>query len=405
MRVCVGVTGSIAAYRSPDFVKELVRVGHEVQVVLTSAAQELVSARVLSTFSGRPVLSENIFAADHQATDHISAARWAECFVIYGATADFLARYANGFAGDFLNLQLLTAQCPVIVAPAMNPTMWSHPAVRQNKQTLAGRGVKFIDPIYGKVACGEIGLGHIADLQQIIAAVNTYASCAGGDTPFLEGKKLLISAGPMRTALDPVRYVQNRSSGLMGLEIARTARQLGADVRILLGPVDAEMAKSYNGFPIERYVGPTEYGHALEKHLPEVDAFLSVAAVLDFEFIPQERKIERDTLETQSEMKVPMKKVRDYVAFAASIKRPDQKVIAFAAESGSDPEILERAHRKMLKKGVDAMVANPVRPGLGPEAARNELWILQPGQESVHLGPDAKEALARPLLKALFQNP
>ncbi len=382
--------------------KELQKRGHVVQVALTAAARELVSARVLATFSGRPVLSENVFSRDHESTDHISAARWAECFVIYGATADFLARYTHGFAGDFLNLQLLATRAPVVVAPAMNPDMWAHPAVQQNRRTLAERGVIFVDPIHGKVACGETGVGHVAELAAIIEAAE---KAAGSRERLLAGKKFLISAGPMRTAIDPVRYVQNRSSGLMGLELARAAREMGAQVQVLLGPVDATMARDYEEFSVSRYTGPEEYADGLERLLPEADVFMSAAAVLDFEFIPQDRKIERDALETLNEMRVPMRKVRDYVAHAASIRKPGQKIIAFAAESGSDPEVLERAHRKMLKKGVDALVANPVRPGLGPESPRNELWVLRPGREAAHLGPDSKDALARPLLEALFQIP
>src|SRR4051812_31281870 len=166
LKICVGITGSIAAYRSPDFVKELVTRGHEVRAVLTEGGKEFVSARVLETFTGSPVLAAHPFDASHFGTDHIALARWADVFVIYGATADFLARYAGGLADDFLCLQLIATESPVVIAPAMNPVMWNHPSVQQNFRTLLSRGVKAVGPIAGVVACGEKGLGHIAGISE-----------------------------------------------------------------------------------------------------------------------------------------------------------------------------------------------------------------------------------------------
>lgn len=403
MKICMGVTGSIAAYRSPDLVKELIARGHDVQVVLTAAAKEFVSPRVLSTVSGHPVLSENVFAEDHSGTDHISLARWADCFLIFAASASFMARYANGIADDFLTLQLLAAECPVYIAPAMNPSMWNHPALQENYRVLQSRGVQFIGPIHGKVTCGEVGVGHVASMSEILERFESAPLQKG----FLEGKKLLISAGPMRTSLDPVRYVQNRSSGKMGLEIARAATQAGAKVSVLLGPVDASIAKDFTSFlpesALSRYTTAEEYGSQLGKMFPDSDIFMSLAAVLDFEFLPHDKKIERETIAKSPELKMPMKSVRDFVAHMASLKKPHQKVIAFAAETGSNSEVLTRGRLKRDKKSVDALVANPVRPGVGPEASENELWVFHRGtHEPIHLGPDLKSSLAEPLLKALF---
>lgn len=399
LKICVGITGSIAAYRSPDLVKDLVARGHEVRAVLTNGGKEFVSPRVLETFTGSPVLATNPFDSSHFGTDHIALARWADVFVIYGATADFMARYATGLADDFLNLQLIATRSPVVIAPAMNPAMWEHPSVQDNFKTLQRRGARFIGPIAGKVACGETGTGHIAEIAEISASIEAAGSESIAD--LLSGKKILISAGPMRSGLDPVRFIQNRSSGKMGLELARVAKKLGAQVQVLLGPVEPMMAKLFEPFEVTRYEGPGDYDRGLTKLLPSVDAFLSAAAVLDFEAIPAPSKIERAQLQG-GELHVQYKPVQDFVARAAKERKPGQKIIAFAAETGTDSEILTRAQGKMKKKGVDALIANPVRPGLGPEADQNVVWILKPNAEPIHLGPIAKSELAEPILRALF---
>jgi phosphopantothenoylcysteine decarboxylase/phosphopantothenate--cysteine ligase len=205
----------------------------------------------------------------------------------------------------------------------------------------------------------------------------------------------------MRSGLDPVRFIQNRSSGKMGLELARAAQKLGARVHVLLGPVDASIAQCFEGFDLRRYEGPSDYDRALTEMLPSVDAFMSAAAVLDFEALPAPAKIERSQLKG-GELHVSYKPVPDFVARAAKERKPGQKIIAFAAETGTDSEILSRAQGKMLKKGVEALIANPVRPGVGPEADQNEIWILRPNTEPVHLGPVDKCQLAEPILRALF---
>lgn len=400
LKICVGIAGSIAAYRSPDLVKELVARGHEVRTVLTSGGKEFVSPRVLETFSNSQVLATHPFDPTHFGTDHISVARWADVFLIYGATANFMARYALGLADDFLNLQLIATRSPVVVAPAMNPAMWEHASVQENLKTLERRGVRFVGPIAGKVACGETGVGHVAEISEIRDAVEAAAADSVGSGP-LSGKTLLISAGPMRSGLDPVRFIQNRSSGKMGLELARVAQNLGARVLVLLGPVEPMMASLFEPFEVRRYEGPSEYERGLSEMLPLVDAFLSAAAVLDFEAIPVTSKIERSQL-SGGELHVRYKSVPDFVARAAKERKPGQKIIAFAAETGTDSEILARAKGKMEKKSVDAMIANPVRSGLGPEADKNEVWVLKPGRDPLHLGPMNKSEIAEPILRALF---
>lgn len=402
MKVCLGISGSIAAYRSPDLVKELVRLGHSVQVVLTESAEKLVSPRVLSTFSKNPVYPSDPFAAGYEETDHIRTSRWADCIVVYGATAHFLARYAQGLANDFLTLQLLASRSPVILAPAMNPAMWEHPAVQQNIAILKQRGVHFVDPIHGKVACGEVGVGHIADISTIVEKINLLNFSTPSETQPLFGKKVLLSVGPMKTAIDSVRYLQNRSSGQMGLEVAKAASHFGAEVTILLGPVDSNMREQFSDFSVHRYESPLDYGRSLDKLFPQCDIYFSLAAVLDFEFISQPKKIDRESLEKSLTLNLPIQPVPDFVARMAQRKKPHQKVIAFAAEDGDPEEILKRAERKMKKKGADAIIANPVRSGAGPESQDNEFWILRPDQPTVHLELQPKSLLGSALIKELF---
>lgn len=399
MKLVVGICGSIASYRSPDLVKELVAAGHSVKTVLTRAATQFVSPTVLETFSGERVLDFNVFSPEHLGTDHIATARWADAFIIYGATADFLAKLACGIADDFLLLQLSAFQGSMWIVPAMNPAMWENPTVQKNVQYLKTTGAQFIGPIGGKVACGETGVGHVAGNADILKALLGTASGSGATAA--RPQRVLLSVGAMRSALDPVRYIQNRSSGKMGLALAEEFSARGNQVHILLGPVDPELLSRFSQFEVTRYEGPSDYLEQLEPAFKKSDVFLSLAAVLDFEFLPHQKKIGRSELKKSKQLNAAIRPVPDCVAKMASLKKKHQKVIAFAAETGVEKEILKRAEKKLREKKVDALVANPVWPGLGPNSDQNQLWVLKPGKKTVPLGPASKTALASPLLDAL----
>ncbi len=410
MRICLGISGSIAAYRSADVVKRLVAEGHEVRCVLTEGGKHFVTEKVLETFSGNRVLSSNLFDASHFATDHIAAARWAESFLIYGATANFLGRLAAGLGDDFLTLQLLAFRGPVTIAPAMNPDMWTNPIVAANCRKLREIGYHFAEPIAGIVACGEEGVGHVATDDEILKILGNAGAAKSKDAdslsfslPGIQGKRVLISAGPMRTALDPVRFVQNRSSGKMGLALARACEQAGAaEVIVLLGPVSSEIRAGFSRFTIKNYDGPKDYEASMDFLFANCDIFFSAAAVLDFESQPAAKKIERAELERLGKIEMEIRSVPDIVAKFGALKSKTQRVIAFAAESGTEIEILKRAESKMKKKNADAMIANPVWPGLGPESDTNQVWILRPGVPTVKIGPATKESISLPILQTLF---
>lgn len=219
--------------------------------------------------------------------------------------------------------------------------------------------------------------------------------------PFYSNRRLLISVGPMRTEIDSVRYVQNRSSGKFGLAIARQAARLGARPHILLGPVASEIAHAFGEFETTPYTSPADYERLLHTLWPQFDDFFSLAAVLDFEVVPAVEKIARESL--GEVLSLPIRPVPDFAAWAGAAKQKGQRLIAFAAETGTPDEIQTRARAKMLKKRADAIVANPVTEGRGPEAQENEIWILRHAKATVHLGPADKSELALPLLETLAE--
>lgn len=399
MKICVGVRGSIAAYRSPDFIRELLAAGHEVEVVLSKAARNFVTDISISTFTGKPVKSNNPFDCDHQGTEHIALSRWADCFIIYGATANFLGKCANGLADDFMSLQLLATKTPVIMAAAMNPQMWSHPAVQDNVNKLKQQQVHFAGPVSGTVACGETGVGHVAENTEILTTLNRIFP-----SPAANSQKILISAGPMRTSIDPARYIQNQSSGKMGLAFARAIKQQQLQPTIILGPVDRAIENQFAelNVKIHRYKTVNEYQTLLEKLWPKHDCFISLAAVLDFTVNCSSKKLERHKL-PKEKLELSIQPTQDFVAWACANKTASQKVIAFGMQDGDEETILAQARKKMHKKNCDVLIANPIWPGLGANSDRNLLWILQrDNDKTIKLGPESKDILARSVVKWLL---
>lgn len=399
-KIVVGICGSIAAYRSPDLVKALKKQGHEVQCILTRSAADFVTTKTLETFSGLPVLSYNSFDASHFGTDHIATARWADTFIVYGATAHTLARLAHGLADDFLSLQLLAFQGLVLVAPAMNPSMWSHPATQENYQKLKLRfGYKFVGPISGEVACGEKGVGHVAEIPDILNALES-------PSPALSKKRknILISAGPMQSEIDPVRFLQNRSSGNMALEVAKASAQAGHAVTVLLGPVEATTEEAFKVFTTHHFTTPASYKKLLLKHFKDCDVFISLAAVLDFEVKKSFKKIARESLAQQKILQLQINPVEDFVALLSAQKKPHQKIIAFSLETGSDQDVRNRAQKKLLTKGADLMIANLASEDSGPFAEKNKMWIIPQKKKSLPLGHASKHDQAKKIVDYLEKS-
>jgi len=402
-RILLGVTGSISAYRAPDVVKALVAQGHEVQAVLTQSGAQFTTPKTLETFSGKKVLSNDSWDAEHLGTDHIKHARWAEVFVIYGATANFLAKLAHGFCDDFLSLQIMATKAPVLLVPAMNVEMWENAATQTNVKTLKERGYVFVGPIAGLLACGETGLGHVAATDDVLAAVKKAQSVEVTAQPtYFKSKKVLISLGSMRSDIDDVRFVQNKSSGRMGLEIARVLKNLGAELTLLAGCVNASVEQELKDFNYVRFESYEDYTRELKKVWASQDVFFSLAAVLDFVVLPTQGKIERGA-ETLS---LNLKATEDMVAWAVSQKKPTQKVVSFSLESASTwKECLERAKIKLLRKKADLAIVNRAgQPDQGPDATFNSVCILSPDGSLEELSLDTKAAIAAQLLMSLSRR-
>jgi phosphopantothenoylcysteine decarboxylase / phosphopantothenate---cysteine ligase len=321
-RVLLGVTGGIAAYKSPDLVRRLRERGAEVQVVMTAGAREFVTAMTFQAVSGRPVRSDLWDAAAESAMGHIELARWAEAVVVAPASADFIARLATGRADDLLATLCLATQAPIAVAPAMNHRMWENPATRTNVATLRARGVHVFGPAAGEQACGELGEGRMLEPLDLAERLGALLRADG----VLAGRRVLVTAGPTRECIDPVRFISNRSSGKMGFATAQAAREAGAEVVLVSGPVSLPTPPGVRRIDIE---SAADMLNAVLRELPQTDIFISTAAVADYRpagAVSHKIKKTTETLDLQ------MQRTVDVVAtVAASAERPF--VVGFAAET------------------------------------------------------------------------
>jgi phosphopantothenoylcysteine decarboxylase/phosphopantothenate--cysteine ligase len=388
-RILLGVTGGIAAYKSPDLVRRLRERGAEVQVVMTAAAQEFVTATTFQAVSGRPVRTDLWDATAEAAMGHIELARWAEVILIAPATADFLARLATGQANDLLTTLCLATQATVAVAPAMNHVMWSNAATRANAATLQQRGIQIFGPGSGDQACGEIGEGRMLEPLELVDRV---AALPHGDGP-LRGRRVLISAGPTRERIDPVRFISNRSSGKMGFAVAQAAREAGAEVVLVSGPVSLPTPPGVRRIDVE---SAADMLTAVLKEVEGTDIFISTAAVADYRPArPADQKIKK----TSDTLDLCMERTSDVLAtVAARADRPF--VVGFAAETES---VEQNARLKLLKKNLDMIAANEVGHDKAFDCEDNQLIVLwRNGRHE--LGKASKLALARELVALIAES-
>jgi phosphopantothenoylcysteine decarboxylase/phosphopantothenate--cysteine ligase len=388
-RILLGVTGGIAAYKSPDLVRRLRERGAEVQVVMTAAAREFVTATTFQAVSGRPVRTDLWDAAAEAAMGHIELARWAQVILIAPATADFLARLAAGQADDLLTTLCLATEAPVAVAPAMNHVMWSNAATRANVATLQQRGIQLFGPGAGDQACGEIGEGRMLEPLDLVDRI---AALPNGDGP-LRGRRVLISAGPTRERIDPVRFISNRSSGKMGFAVAQAAREAGAEVVLVSGPVSLPTPPGVRRIDVE---SAADMLTAVLKEVEGTDIFISTAAVADYRPArPADQKIKK----TSDTLDLCMERTSDVLATVAA--RPDRPfVVGFAAETES---VEQNARLKLLKKNLDMIAANEVGHDKAFDCEDNQLIVLwRNGRHE--LGKASKLALARELVALIAES-
>ena len=389
-QICVVVTGGIAAYKTPDIVRQLRAADARVRVVMTPGAQEFIRPLTFQAISGEPVHLDLLDSAAEAAMGHIELARWADLILVAPASADFLARLAHGLANDLASTLCLATAAPILVAPAMNRLMWSNPATRANTALLAARGVAFCGPASGAQACGEIGPGRMAEPADIVAA----AAAQFGGAGELAGLTVLITAGPTREPLDPVRFLTNRSSGKMGFALAAAARAAGARVVLVAGPSVVVPPPGCEVVCVER---AREMFEAVVARVHECDIFIGAAAVADYTLAtPAAHKIKKST----AALTLALVATEDILAHVAA--RPDAPfTVGFAAET----ERLEHhARAKLEAKSLDLIAANLVGvPGIGFDSDENQLSVFW-RQGERQLGPASKQALAGTLIALIAER-
>jgi phosphopantothenoylcysteine decarboxylase/phosphopantothenate--cysteine ligase len=398
MKIALGVSGGIAAYKAAEIVRLLQDRGVRVQVIMTAAAQEFVRPLTFAALSGEKVIT-NMFGSSAEqpnldsAVEHISVAQSIDCLLVAPATADVLAKFAQGIANDFLSTLYLAATAPVVVAPAMNVNMWEHPATQANLEILRRRGVTIVEPGSGYLACGMIGAGRLAEPEQIVVATLERL----GVTQDLLGETVLITAGPTHEPIDPVRYLGNRSSGKMGYALAEAALRRGAKVVLVSGPTALQPPSAAEAIFVET---AQQMRTAVLDRWEQASFIIMAAAVADYHV----KNVSPEKIKSRAALELQLEPNPDILADLGSLRHATGKrspvLIGFAAETEN---LLENARSKLSKKRVDAIVVNDVsRTGIGFDSDRNEVTIIT--QSEVISVPEAsKLEIAQKILEAALR--
>ena len=397
VKVTVGVCGGIAAYKAVELIRLLQKAGLDPHVVMTQAAQQFVTPLTFAAISGHKVITslwdDSAIAAPtpDAAIEHIDEAQTTQALIVVPATADILAKFAHGLADDFLTTLYLATTAPVIAAPAMNVNMWSHPATQANLATLRQRGVQIVEPGSGYLACGMVGDGRLADNEVIVSATLKALEGHSAATPQdLAGETVLITAGGTREAIDPVRFLGNRSSGRMGYALAEAAMQRGARVILISAPTHLPPPPACQIVPV---ISATQMREAVLEHLPQATLLIMAAAVSDFTIRhPEPHKIKRN-----GPLVLELDPTEDILREAIAHRPPGTLIIGFAAETDA-AALLPNARAKLEKKGADAIVANDVsgtQHGFDSDTNAGT-FITHHGQ--VEIPPTSKQAMAHRIL-------
>jgi phosphopantothenoylcysteine decarboxylase / phosphopantothenate---cysteine ligase len=393
MKVALGVSGGIAAYKAAEIVRLLQEREIRVQVIMTQAAQEFVRPLTFAALSGEKVITGMFDAGNAEpnidsAVEHIAAAQSIDALLVAPATSDILAKFAQGIANDFLTTLYLATTAPVVVAPAMNVNMWNHPATQANLEILRKRGVKIVEPDSGYLACGMIGPGRLAANESVVAAVMQ----ALGAAQDLAGETVLVTAGPTREKIDPVRYITNRSSGRMGYALAEAALRRGARVLLITGPTSIMPPDAVE---VTRVETADQMRDAVLQLLSQSTIVIKTAAVSDY----RPKAAASQKLTRTGPMSLELEPTNDIVAELAG-KKTNQLIIGFAAETEN---VLENARKKLAKKSLDAIVVNDVsREGVGFDSDRNAVTILTQ-DEVVDVPETTKWEVAQRVLDAVVK--
>ncbi len=391
MNIVLGITGGIAAYKAPDLVRRLRERGGEVQIVMTASAEEFVTGTALQAVSGRPIRSNLWDKEAEAAMSHIELARWADVVLIAPATAEVMARIVSGGAPDLLTTICLATEAPLAVAPAMNHIMWSNPATQANRKVLEERGIHILGPGIGSQACGETGAGRMLEPDTIAAAVFDLA--VGKGEGLLTGRKVVITAGPTREPIDPVRYITNRSSGKMGYAMARAAAAQGAEVVLISGPVNLPEPP---GIEVRNVLSAQDMYEATHTCVGEADIFIAAAAVADYRPAEwREQKIKKN----EESMSIDLVRCPDVLASVAALAA-GPFTVGFAAET---EKVDDYARSKLENKSLNMIIANRVGSDCGFDTDDNSVNVIWTDGEQRF--PEARKSeLARDLVELIARH-
>ena len=392
MNIVLGVSGGIAAYKAPELVRRLRDIGADVRVILTPNAARFVSPLSLAAVSNHGVIVDQWGDSAHGGVDHIELARWAGLLLIAPATANILAKLAAGIADDALTTYALAHRAEVLIAPAMNTFMLGHATVQENIARLRARGAGIIEPVNGLLACGDEGAGKMPDVPDLVAIVQAHFVARD-----LEGRSVLVTAGPTREPIDPVRYISNRSSGKMGYAIAEAARRRGANVTLVSGPTSL-IAPA--GVAVTRVVTAEEMHRAVMDAAPSHQVVIKAAAVADFApSVVADRKIKKQP--GADELTLTLRKNPDILSAVNGVT-PRPFIVAFAAETDA---VEENAREKLQRKGADLIVANDVGDrSIGFDVDENEVLVIARDGATTRIAKSSKAAVANRILDLVVER-
>lgn len=392
-KVLLGVPGGIAAYKACALASKLTQKGANVKVIMTASATEFVSPLTFQALTRNPVYTDTFDEKDPEKIAHIDVADWAEIVIIAPATANILGKIANGIADDMLSTTLLATKAPVYIAPAMNVNMYGHPAVMTNMQQLEDWGYYFIEPGAGYLACGWVGKGRLEEPETIIKVIEEHQMA---DNKLLTGKKILVSAGPTREIIDPVRFFTNHSSGKMGFAIAEVAANLGAEVTLVAGPV--QLSLSHSKINRINITTAEEMYLAMHEHFPENDIVIKAAAVADYR---PKQVYDQKMKKNQGDWQIEMERTKDILQSLGEIKT-DQFLVGFAAET-MDPHVY--GQEKLVKKNLDAIVINDVSAqGAGFGGDTNIVTYLNKRKQTEEIALASKQEVAENILRFIDRD-
>ncbi|NOY89505.1 MAG: bifunctional phosphopantothenoylcysteine decarboxylase/phosphopantothenate--cysteine ligase CoaBC [FCB group bacterium] len=387
-KVLVGLTGGIACYKIPYLIRMLRKNGAEVRVVMTEGATKFITPLTLETVSDNPVAVEMFPEAKYIATRHIDWAQWPDLVFIAPATANFLGKVASGVSDDLLTTIICATPRPVMIAPAMNPQMWSNKITQRNYTTLKKLGYVFIEPDKGEMACEDYGVGRMVEPQQLFEKIKVFFQ-RNSKKKVLKGKKVLITAGPTREIIDPVRYISNFSSGKMGYALAEAALRLGAETTLISGPSD--LIPPY-GVKFEKVTSTEDLYKAVKKEFSKTDCLIMAAAPVDYTPV---RKVNQKIKKTEKTMQLSLKPTVDILKRISRYKKENQIIVGFALETQNG---LSNARRKLKDKHLNMIVLNQPSAETGFESDTNKVTIITSQQKKISLPLMSKEDISYRLL-------